>query len=386
VAKRDYYEVLGVPRTSTTDEVKSAYRRLARQYHPDVNAGDVKAAEEKFKEVSEAYEVLADPEKRRRYDQQGFGGVESDFGPGGFSWQNFTHRADLEDLLGGTDLLEQLLRQGFIGGTFTTGREPRSGASFRGSDIEVSIRLPLSAAVNGAEPELNVPTTDPCASCQGTGAKDGTELETCPQCEGRGQIRRTTSRGYTQMISVSECPTCHGTGHRIRVPCPVCKGRGTVRQVRHLRVSVPPGMEDGSVLRLAGQGGAAPAGGKAGDLFVQVMLEADPRLRREGRDAYTETTVSASVAIFGGEVRVPTVTGEAALKVPAGTQPEAQFRLRGEGFPSFRGTGRGDEIVLVHVELPKHLSSHQKDLLREALGPDAPTTPRPRGGLFGRRS
>jgi molecular chaperone DnaJ len=241
VAKRDYYEVLGVPRTASTDEVKSAYRRLARLHHPDVNAGDVKAAEEKFKEVSEAYEVLVDAEKRRRYDQMGFGGVESDFGPGGFTWQNFTHRADLEDLLGGNDLLEQLLRQGFIGGTFTTGRDARTGPTFRGSDVEVSIRLPLSAAVTGAEPELTVPTTDACASCRGTGAKDGTELETCPQCEGRGQIRRSTSRGYTQMISVSECPTCHGTGQRIRIACPVCKGRGTVRQVRHFRVTVPPG-------------------------------------------------------------------------------------------------------------------------------------------------
>ncbi|MCI4327523.1 MAG: DnaJ domain-containing protein [Thermoplasmata archaeon] len=365
--------------------MKSAYRRLARLHHPDVNAGDVKAAEEKFKEVSEAYEVIVDPEKRRRYDQMGFGGVESDFGPGGFTWQNFTHRADLEDLLGGNDLLEQLLRQGFIGGTFTTGRDPRASPSFRGSDVEVSIRLPLAAAVTGAEPELTVPTTDACAACRGTGAKDGTELETCPQCEGRGQIRRSTSRGYTQMISVSECPTCHGTGQRIRIACPVCKGRGTVRQVRHIRVTVPPGMEDGSVLRLAGQGGAAPANGRSGDLFVQVMLEPDPRLRREGRDAHTETTISVSLAVFGGEVRVPTVTGEAALKIPPGTQPEAQFRLRGEGFPTFRGTGRGDEIVLVHVELPKHLSAHQKDLLREALGADTATAARPRGGLFGRR-
>ncbi len=387
MAKRDYYEVLGVPRSATTDEIKTSYRRLARQHHPDVNAGDVKAAEEKFKEVSEAYEVLVDPEKRRRYDQMGFGGVESDFGPGGFSWQNFTHRADLEDLLGGTDFLEQLLRQGFIGGSFSTGRERGGmGQSFRGGDIEVAIRLPLSAAVTGAEPELTVPTTDPCGSCQGTGAKDGTELETCPQCDGRGQIRRTTSRGYTQMITVSECPTCHGTGRRIKVPCPVCKGRGTVRQIRHLRVTVPPGMEDGSVLRLAGQGGAAPPGGKPGDLFVQVTLEPDPRLRREGKDAYTEATVPLPVVLFGGEVRVPTVTGEAVLKIPAGTQPEAQFRLRGEGFPTFRGTSRGDEIVLVHVELPKHLSSHQRDLLREALGSESATTARARGGLFGRRS
>ncbi|MCI4330106.1 MAG: J domain-containing protein [Thermoplasmata archaeon] len=385
MAKRDYYEVLGVPRTATTDEVKTAYRRLARQHHPDVNRTDVKAAEEKFKDLSEAYEVLVDTEKRRRYDQLGFGGVESDFGPGGFSWQNFTHASDLEDLLGNSGLLEQLLRQGFVADPFATGRGGRGAASFRGSDVEVSIRLPLAAAVTGAEPTLDVPTTDRCEACQGTGAKDGNELETCPQCEGRGQIRRATTRGYSQMITISECPTCHGLGKRIKILCPVCEGVGTLRHTRHLQVSVPPGMEDGSVLRLSGQGGAAAAGGKAGDLYVQVLFEPDTRLRREGRDGYTETTVPLPIALFGGEVRVPTVTGEAMLKVPAGTQPEAQFRLRGEGFPVFRGGSRGDVIVLVHVEVPKHLAPHQRDLLKEALGTGASPTSRAKGSLFGRR-
>lgn len=383
--KRDYYEVLGVARTATTDEVKSAYRRLARQHHPDVNRTDTKAAEEKFKDLSEAYEVLVDPEKRRRYDQLGFGGVESDFGPGGFSWQNFTHASDLEDLLGSSGLLEQLLRQGFVADPFGAGRDRRGGASFRGSDVEVSIRLPLAAAVSGAEPTLDVPTTDTCEACRGTGAKDGKELETCPQCDGRGQIRRATSRGYSQMITISECPTCHGLGKRIKILCPVCEGAGTVRHTRHLQVSVPPGMEDGAVLRLSGQGGAAPAGGKPGDLYVQVLFEPDPRLRREGRDGFTETTVPLPIALFGGEVRVPTVTGEAMLKIPAGTQPEAQFRLRGEGFPVFRGGSRGDVIVLVHVEVPKHLTPHQRDLLKEALGSGASPTSRPKGSLFGRR-
>jgi molecular chaperone DnaJ len=379
-AKRDYYEVLGVARTASIDEIKTAYRKLARQHHPNVNRTNQKAAEEKFKELSEAYEVLVDPAKRRRYDQAGFGGIENDFGPGGFTWQNFTHRDDLEDLLGSTDFFEQLLRQGFVaGGTF--GQGARGGRSLRGADVETSVRLPLAAAVNGAEPTLEVPTTDSCPACRGTGAKDGTELEVCPECEGRGQIRRSTSRGYTQMISVSECPMCHGTGRRIKVPCPDCHGTGRLRHVKQVQLKIPPGMEDGSVLRVTGQGGAAPAGGTPGDLFVQVMFESDPRLRREGRDGYVEATVPLATLLFGGEVRVPTATGEAMLKVPAGSQPEAQFRLRGEGFPTFRGVGRGDVIVLVHTEIPRHLSSHQRELLREALGAPAPA----RTGLFGRR-
>jgi molecular chaperone DnaJ len=384
VAKRDYYEVLGVPRTASVDEVKTAYRKLARQYHPDLNRSDTKAAEEKFKDLSEAYEVLVDAEKRRKYDQLGFGGVESEFGPGGFSWQNFTHASDLEDLLGNSGFLEQLLRQGFVSDPFGVSRG-RATASLRGGDVEVSIRLPLAAAVTGAEPAIEVPTSDSCESCRGTGAKDGKELETCPQCEGRGQIRRATTRGYSQMITISECPTCHGTGRRIRVPCPVCQGTGTVRHVRRLEVTVPPGMDDGGVLRLSGQGGAAPPGGKPGDLYVQVLFEPDLRIQRDGRDAHTEATVPLPIAVFGGEFRVPTITGEAMLKVPPGTQPETQFRLRGEGFPVFRGGGRGDVIVLVHVEIPKHLTPKQRELLREALGTGAGANARAKPGLFGRR-
>ncbi|MCI4321668.1 MAG: J domain-containing protein [Thermoplasmata archaeon] len=384
VAKRDYYDVLGVARTAPTEEIKTAYRKLARQHHPDVNRGNPKVAEEKFKELSEAYEVLLDPEKRRRYDAAGFGAVESDFGPGGFTWQNFTHRADLEDLLGSSDFLEQLLRQGFVTDGFLDRGERRAGPG-RGRDVEVAIRLPLSAAVHGAEPTIEVPSTDTCQACQGNGSKDGTELETCPECEGRGQIRRSTSRGYTQMISVSECPTCHGTGRRIKVPCPVCAGRGTLHRVRQLLVKVPPGLDDGSVVRLLGQGGAGAPGGKPGDLFVHVEFEPDSRLRRDGRDAFVETDVPLPVLLLGGEVRVPTVTGEAMLKIPAGTQPEAQFRLRGEGFPTFRGGGRGDVIVQVHAEIPRHLTTRQKELVREAFGTGLPPKPSAKGGLFGRR-
>jgi molecular chaperone DnaJ len=380
MAKRDYYEVLGIARTATTEEIKSAYRKLARQYHPDLNKENQKASEEKFKELSEAYEVLIDTDKRQKYDQRGFAGVETDFGPAGFTWQNFTHAGDLEDLFAGSGIFQQLFEQGFlVGGA----RRPGMG---RGGDLEVSIRLPLAAAVTGAEPTLEVPFAGPCEECKGTGARGGTAIETCPECEGRGQVRRSQSRGFSQMITITECPMCHGTGHRVRDPCPNCEGTGSVRWVRKIQVTIPPGLDDGSVLRVPRQGNSARPGGVAGDLYVQVTFEPSEHLRRLGTEAYGETHIPLTEALFGGEVKVGTVTGEAMLKIPAGTQPESQFRLRGEGFPGPRGRERGDLIITVHVDLPTSLTSAQKDALREALGTTAAGRPARRSPLFGRRN
>ncbi|MCI4340107.1 MAG: molecular chaperone DnaJ [Thermoplasmata archaeon] len=383
MAKRDYYEVLGLSRSASTDEVKSAYRRLARQFHPDVNKGDTKVAEERFKEVSEAYEVLADTEKRKRYDQMGFAGVETDFGPQGFTWQNFTHVGDLQDLFGGSDFFQQLFEQGFLSGGLGGARGRVAG---RGSDIEVSVRLPLAAAVHGADPTLEVPHHGACEDCKGTGARDGTALETCPECEGRGQVRRSQSRGFSQLITISDCPMCRGSGKRIKEACATCHGTGTVRRTKRIQVTIPPGVEDGAVLRVPRQGLPSNGGGPSGDLFVQVSFESDGLIRREGTDGFADVEVPLVDALFGGEVRVATVTGEALLKIPPGTQPESQFRLRGEGFPRLRGRERGDLIVTAHIALPKSLTGRQKELLREALG--APTSPRDgkRSGLFGRRS
>ncbi|HTT34818.1 MAG TPA: J domain-containing protein [Thermoplasmata archaeon] len=386
MAKRDYYDVLGVPRSSTTEEVKTAYRKLARQHHPDMNRSNPKAAEEKFKEISEAYEVLADPEKRRNYDQYGFAGVESNFGPEGFTWQNFTHMSDLEDLLGSSRFFQELFGGGFGASPFGEPRRRSSGIPFRGSDLEITLRLPLSAAVTGAEPTLEVPSVLRCEECKGTGARGGTELEVCPECDGRGQLRRSQSRGFSQLITITDCPMCNGTGHRVKNACPACDGTGVQRKVRKIRVSVPPGMEDGSVLRLARQGGVPSGSGPPGDLFVQVLFDPIPGFTRVGQNAVTETTISLADALFGASVRVSTVTGEALLEVPAGTQPETQFRLKGEGFPRLRGRERGDLLVTTHVRLPDSLTPAQRDALRDALG--ATGTPRPaarRGGLFGRR-
>ncbi len=384
--KRDYYDVLGISKNASTDEVKSAYRRLARQYHPDVNTENPKAAEEKFKELSEAYEVLADPEKRTRYDQLGFGGIQQDFGPGGFTWQNFSHAADLEDLLGQTDFFQQLFRSGFSDGLFGRPVGRRSGIPGRGSDVEVSVRLPLAAAVTGAEPTLEVPSSQRCSECRGTGALHGTAVDKCPECDGRGQIRRSQSRGFSQLISILECPMCHGTGQRIREPCPTCEGAGVVRRIKKVKVTVPPGIENGAVLRLAHMGVPSDGNGAPGDLFVQVLLETSGRIHRDGTDAFTETRIPLATALFGGQIKVDTITDRALLTIPSGTQPETRFRLRAEGFPRLRSPERGDLIVTVHVDLPDALSPRQSELLHEALGASAARdAPAKKGGLFSRR-
>ena len=380
MAKRDYYEVLGVPRTANPDEIKQAYRRLARQYHPDVAKENPKAAEEKFKEISEAYEVLADSEKRQRYDQLGFSGVETDFGPGGFNWQNFTHMGDLEDLLGASPFFQQFF--GGLGMGF--GGFGRETGPLRGGDVELTLRLPLLAAVQGARPTVEVPHTGPCPSCRGTGARDGTALETCPECHGEGQVRRVQNRGYTQLITIGECPRCHGRGQRILERCPTCAGSGRTSSVERIELTVPPGVEDGSVLRVPGHGSVAPRGGRPGDLFVQVVLEPSEGFRREGTEVYSEATIPLLVATLGGETEVATLEGRAQLRIPSGTQPETQFRLRGRGFPRFRGGSRGDQIVTVHVEVPRSLSGREKELFREALGAGAPAPKRE--SIFRRRS
>jgi molecular chaperone DnaJ len=382
MAKRDYYEVLGVPRTAAPDDIKSAYRRLARQYHPDVSKENPKVAEEKFKEISEAYEVLADTEKRQRYDQLGFSGVETDFGPGGFTWQNFTHVGDLEDLLGQSPLFEQLFGSfGFPFGGFG-GR----GSPLRGNDVELTVRLPLSAAVHGAHPTIDVPRSSPCPDCRGNGALHGTAFETCPECRGTGQVRRVQNRGYTQLLTIGTCPRCQGSGRRILEKCPTCGGSGRKNSVERIQITVPPGVEDGSVLRVPGHGMVAGAGSRPGDVYVQVELEPAGNLRRDGPDAFSETTVPLAIALLGGEVTVPTIDGHAKLKIPPGTQPETAFRLRGEGFPRLRGGARGDLIVMVHVEIPRSLSGREKDLLREAFPPTVGAAAGKRESIFRRRS
>ncbi|MCL4324427.1 MAG: molecular chaperone DnaJ [Candidatus Thermoplasmatota archaeon] len=385
MAKRDYYEVLGVPKTASQDEIKSAYRKLARQYHPDLNKENPKAAEEKFKELSEAYEVLIDTDKRRHYDNMGFAGVQQDFGPGGFTWQNFHHTGDLQDILG-QDIFNQFFRQqgggsifDLLGGTYG----PRQAQ--RGRDLEATLAVDLADVVEGVTKEIELTRREACPRCNGTGAEKGTKVERCPECEGAGQVHRTVQRGYTRMITIIECPTCEGTGKKIFKKCLDCGGSGEVRKVRRISLRIPPGVEDGTLLRLGGEGERGP-GGRVGNLYVRIEVREDARFRRDGRTLYSELTLELGQALLGDKVKIPTLGGHALLTVPPGTQPEAILRLRGEGLPAQGGGNRGDYLVKVHVHLPESLNDPQKEAVKGLFGgSSAGDDSSWRSSLFGRK-
>ena len=387
MAKRDYYEVLGVPRTASVEEIKSAYRKLARQYHPDLNKDNPKVAEEKFKELSEAYEVLADADKRRHYDAGGFEGVQSDFGPGGFTWQNFHHTSDLEDVIG-PDFFAQFFGGG-RGGLFdffqTGGGE--AGAMLRGRNLEATITIALGDLVEGVTKTVELVRRDVCEECYGTGAEKGSALERCKECNGTGQVRKAVQRGYARMITISECPTCHGMGKRILRTCAACDGHGVVRRTRRISLRIPPGVEEGTIMRLGGEGEGG-ADGRHGDLFVRVLIEPGGPFRREGRTLHSEVTIELAQAVLGDRVRIPTLGGHALLTIPPGTQPEATLRLRGEGLPPEGGGARGDYLVTVHVHLPESLNAAQRTALKTLLDEVAPSSGDSgswKGGFFNRR-
>ncbi len=358
MAEKDYYDVLGVPRTASKDEIKQAYRRLAMKYHPDMNKENPKEAEERFKDISEAYEVLMDDEKRARYDQFGVEGVQSTFRSGGFDWSDFTHFGDISDLFGsigfgsGGSLFDEL----FGGGGR---RGPAEGRSLR-YDLEVSLR----EVANGAEKEIRVTHSVTCRTCNGVGAKPG-DYRTCPTCKGSGQVQRGQRRGNTSFVSITTCPTCGGRGREITKPCPTCGGSGITQTVSNIKVSIPKGADDGMRLRIRGAGEAGQGGGPTGDLYIVVHMADDPVFRRDGIDLYVDASISMTQAALGDEIHVPTLDGEALVKIPPGTQSGTVFRLKGRGLPNVRGYGQGDEFVRVAVEIPTKLSSAQKDLLKK---------------------
>ena len=343
MAKRDYYEVLGVPRGASEADVKKAYRRLAMKHHPDRNAGD-DAAEEKFKEASEAYEVLSDQEKRERYDRFGHAGVDG-AGGGGFGAGGFT---DIGDIFGEV-----------FGDIFSGGRGRRG--SRRGRDLEYTLDLTLEQAVRGDSVEIRVPTLAACGDCGGSGAEAGTSPSTCPECDGRGQVR--VSQGFFSLQQT--CPRCRGAGRVIRDPCPACHGRGRVEQRKTLAVKVPAGVDNGDRVRLSGEGEAGGNGAPAGDLYVQMRVREHPIFSREDTDLYCDVPLSFADAALGGEIDVPTLDGRVKVKVPPETQTGKMFRLRGRGAPAVRGGPTGDLLCRVVVETPVHLSEKQKDILRE---------------------
>jgi molecular chaperone DnaJ len=369
--KQDYYEVLGVSRSASKDEIKQAYRKLAMKFHPDMNKDNPKAAEEKFKDISEAYEVLADDQKRARYDQFGRESVESTFRQGGFDWSDFTHYGDISDIFGnfggfGGSIFDQL----FGGGVR---RGPQEGQSLR-YDIEVT----LDEISKGVEKEIRIPHSVQCTACGGEGAKKG-DFKTCPTCKGSGQVQRGQRRGNTNFVTIGQCPTCRGSGKQIIRRCPSCGGEGLAQTVSNIKVSIPKGADEGMRLRIRGAGEASPNGGPPGDLYIVVHMAEHQTFVREGKDLYIETPISFSQAAIGDDVQVPTLDGNALVTIPAGTQTGTVFRLKGKGLPDMRGRGQGDEFVKVTVVTPTKLSGQQKDLLKQfsqSVGDYEKSTPR----------
>ncbi len=347
MGKRDYYEILGVSRNASEAEIKKAFRRMAHRYHPDRNPDDA-SAEEKFKECKEAYEILSDARKRAAYDQFGHAGVDPSMGAGA-AGAGFGNGASFSDIFGDV-----------FGDIFGAGA--RSGSrAYRGADLRYNLELSLEEAVAGTTVRIRVPTLVTCGDCGGTGASEGTRPETCPTCGGHGQVRM--QQGF---FSVQQtCPRCHGTGQIIAHPCRTCGGQGRVRETRTLSVKVPPGVDSGDRIRLAGEGEAGENGGPPGDLYVQIRVKPHPIFQREDNDLYCEVPIPFTTAALGGELEVPTLDGRVKLRIPPETQSGKLFRLRGKGVRPVRGGAQGDLLCRVVVETPVNLNEQQKALLRE---------------------
>ena len=349
MATRDYYETLGINREASPDDLKKAFRHLARKYHPDLNKGS-KEAEEKFKEINEAYQVLSDPQKKAQYDRGG----QVEFTP--------------EDTAGyRPPSYEDLFRDYGLGDIFNA----FSGGSRRmrqraGADLRYDIEISLADAFTGTKYTVSVPHDSECSACQGTGAEPG-HIRDCPTCQGTGEIRSPRKVGNRNMMSIAQCPDCGGSGRIIDLPCRTCGGSGATRKMRRIEVTIPKGVEDGQFLRVAGEGEPGENHGPPGDLYAVVHIKKNDVFERHGPDLQTTAMVGLAIALLGGEITVPTITGSAALKIPRGTQSHTLFRLRGQGMPSLNSGSRGDELVKVIVKIPANLTSKQEQLMKEAF-------------------
>lgn len=350
MAKRDYYEVLGIDRNATDQQIKSAYRKLALKHHPDRNPGD-HHAEELFKEAAEAYAVLADREKRSLYDRFGHAGVGSAAGSGGFDPTIF---ADFSDIFAG-------LGDVFGFGDIFGGARRRRGGPQRGADLRYDLEITFDEAAKGTDTAIQIPREEACDTCQGTGAAPGTTTESCQQCRGSGQLRY--QQGF--LTVARPCPNCRGTGRVIPKPCQACRGAGRVGRERKITVKIPAGIATGQRLRLYGEGEHGSAGGPPGDLYVVVHVQEHPFFQRDGDDLYCEMPIPFPTLALGGEITVPTLDGREKLSVPGGTQPGARFKLRGKGMPNVSGRGRGDLHVIARVVVPRKLTKEQKRAVEE---------------------
>ncbi len=354
--KRDYYEVLGVEKSASEAELKSAYRKLAKKYHPDLNK-DNKDAEAKFKEVNEAYEVLSDAEKRQKYDQFGHAGVDPNFGSGygggyggGFGFDDF----DIGDIFGS-----------FFGGGFGGGSSSRRNAPTRGESIRTSIVLTFEEAAFGCTKEVSVSKTEKCSECGGTGAEKGTTAETCSHCHGTGSVKTTRRTPLGMVSSSSVCPNCRGTGKIIKTPCKKCSGTGKEKITKKLSVNIPAGIDDGQTVSLRGEGNVGSNGGPNGDVLITVSVRPHHILERDGTSIMCDVPITFTQAVLGDEIEVPTLDGKVKLPIPEGTETGKVFRLRGKGVPVLNTSRRGDQYVRVNIEVPKNLTKKQKELLRD---------------------
>jgi molecular chaperone DnaJ len=366
MAERDYYEILGVPRNASQEDLKQAFRRLARQYHPDVNkAAD---AEERFKEINEAFAILSDEEKRAAYDRFGHAGVKGAGGSPDFSvdFGNFA------------DIFEEFFGMGGFGrSTQRTRNAPR-----RGADLQYKVTLTFEEAVFGVDKEIEISRDELCKTCHGSGAEPGTSPQRCPTCGGSGEVRQVRQTLLGSMVQVTTCPTCNGRGETVTTLCHTCGGRGQERVTRKKVVSIPPGVDNGNQIRLAGEGQPGSNGGPNGNLFLIIEVRQHQYFRRKGNDILLDLNINVAQAALGAEVDIPTVDGLEKLKIPAGSQPGKMIRVRNKGVPFLRGNGRGDQLVVLNVDIPKHLNTEQRQIfeqLAKSLGSEV--RPQERGFL-----
>ena len=378
--KRDYYEVLGLTKEASADDIKKAYRKLAKENHPDLHPGD-KACEERFKEINEAYEILSDPDKKARYDQYGAAAFDpsSGFGGGGAGFGDFG------------DIINDIFGGGFggFGDIFGGGGggTRQANAPRKGESIRTNVSISFEEAAFGCKKDVTVARIEQCPDCKGTGCAPGTTPEVCPDCHGTGAVRTTQRTPFGMVQSSAPCQKCRGTGKIIHQPCPSCKGMGSVRRQHKINVTIPAGIDDGQTVSVRGQGNAGANGGPDGDLLVYIIVRPHARFDRDGANVILEQEIPYAQAVLGGDIEVPTLDGNVKLSIPEGTQTGSVFRMRGKGIPYLRGSGRGDQFVSVKVGVPKNLTASQKELLRQfaaSMG-DEISESHSSGGIFGKK-